>query len=139
MTMSFFLFFLFWVSLIGFAHWYVGRRVINAANLQRKQRRIAWLVVGIIFLIPQVPFFFFLNRMQSAWLDVFSWAGYVVLGFFSLVLTLVLLRDIALLARRSTEKIDFAVSSIMALNGCLTNPVPEEQVSVYETQGLLII
>jgi predicted MPP superfamily phosphohydrolase len=103
--MSFFLFFLFWVSLIGLGHWYVGRRLINAANLQQTQRRIAWLVVGAFFLIPQIPFFFFLNRMQSAWLDAFSWGGYVVLGFFSLLLTLLLVRDIALLARRFSRKL----------------------------------
>jgi predicted MPP superfamily phosphohydrolase len=103
--MSFFLFFLFWVSLIGLGHWYVGRRLINAANLQQTQRRIAWLVVGVFFLIPQIPFFFFLNRMQSAWLDAFSWGGYVVLGFFSLILTLLLVRDIALLARRFSRKL----------------------------------
>jgi predicted MPP superfamily phosphohydrolase len=103
--MSFFLFFLFWVSLIGLGHWYVGRRLINAANLQQTQRRIAWLVVGAFFLIPQIPFFFFLNRMQSAWLDAFSWGGYVVLGFFSLILTLLLVRDIALLARRFSRKL----------------------------------
>ena len=103
--MSFFLFFLFWVSLIGLAHWYVGRRVINAANLQRAERRTAWMVVGMIFLIPQVSFFFFLGRMQSAWLDLFSWGGFVTLGFFSLILTLLLLRDGVLLARRVTEKI----------------------------------
>lgn len=34
--------------------------------------------------------------------------------------------------RRSTEKIDLAVSSIMALSGCLTSPVEEPEVSVYE-------
>lgn len=118
--MSFFLFFLFWVSLIGLAHWYVGRRMINATNLRRRQKQTAWLVVGMIFLIPQVPFFFFLNRMQSGWLDAFSWAGYVVLGFFSLILSLLLLRDIVLLARRFTEKM-----AGLALRKTIPAPDPE--------------
>lgn len=33
--------------------------------------------------------------------------------------------------RKSTEKIDLAVSGIMALSGCLTNPVEEPVVSIY--------
>ncbi|MEK9136778.1 MAG: metallophosphoesterase, partial [Bacteroidota bacterium] len=103
--MSFFLFFAFWLSLIALAHWYVGRRVINAATLQGVQRRVAWLVVAAIFLVPQIPFFLFINGVQSTLVDVLSSAGYVVLGFFSLVLTFFVLRDLVILVSRGIMKL----------------------------------
>lgn len=103
--MSFVLFFASWVSLIAIAHWYVGRRFIKAANLQRKPKRFAWTAVWILFLIPQVSFFLMLNRAQSWYADLLSWAGFVVLGFFSLTLTFVAVRDLALLLRKAWERL----------------------------------
>jgi uncharacterized protein len=102
---AFLLFFLFWVSLVGIAYWYVGRRIIKAAKLQRGRAKIAWAVVAGLFLVPQVPFFLFLNKVQNLWVDALSWVGYVVLGFFSLTFTFVILRDVAMLARRGWDKI----------------------------------
>jgi len=103
--MSLILFFAFWVSLIAIAHWYVGRRIIKSANLRRKPRRYAWMAVWIFFLIPQIPFFLFLNRVQSSWVDLLSWAGYVVLGFFSLTLTFVGVRDLVLFLRNGWDRL----------------------------------
>ena len=41
--------------------------------------------------------------------------------------------------KRSTEKIDLVTASVMALAGCVNNPVQEPESSVYEERGLLII
>lgn len=94
---QFLIFFSIWFGVIGLAHWYVGRRVIKAAQFTREQARIAWVVVVLLFLIPQVPFAFFLAGVQSNVLDILSYLGYIVMGFFTLVLTFVVLRDLVLL------------------------------------------
>jgi len=104
--MSFILFFSFWFGLLLLAHWYVGRRIINAAALRGWKRRFGWLVVFLVFLLPQVPFLFLVNGQQASWLDGVSWIGYVVLGFFSLVLTFIFLRDILVLMFKVAERLE---------------------------------
>jgi uncharacterized protein len=96
--MRFAIFFSFWFAILALAYWYVGRRVIGGSQLHGKQKRVVWILVFLIFLLPQVPFFLYLNRIQAAWIDTLSWAGYFVLGFFSLLFTLIVLRDVAVLS-----------------------------------------
>ncbi|MBX2991668.1 MAG: metallophosphoesterase [Bacteroidetes bacterium] len=104
MRLQFLIFFSIWFGVIGLAHWYVGRRVIKAAQFTREQARIARAVVILLFLIPQVPFAFFLAGVQSSVLDILSYLGYIVMGFFTLVLTFFVLRDLVVLASRLIEK-----------------------------------
>jgi len=92
--MRFLLFFSLWISIITLAYVYVGRRFISAANLDRKKRRRGWVVVIIFLLLPMVPFFLWMAGSESDWLDGLFWVGYVTMGFFSLVLTLILFRDL---------------------------------------------
>jgi uncharacterized protein len=96
--MRFVLFFSFWCAILALAYWYVGRRMVWGAQLKRKKKNVVWVLIVLIFLLPQVPFFLFLNRLQATWIDSLSWAGYIVLGFFSLLFTVVVLRDVALLS-----------------------------------------
>ncbi len=99
--MSLVLFVLVWLSLFGLALWYVGRRIIDDTHLRERHRWTGWLVLAILFLIPQVTFILFISRVQAAWLDALSWVGYIELGLFSLVATLMLARDLVLLAGRA--------------------------------------
>ncbi len=103
--MRFLVFFLVWFSVLGVAHWYVGRRIIRTANFTVRARRIAWLVVTAVLLIPSITFFLFVNRAQGAWLDTASWVSYVVLGFFTLVLTFIILRDVVLLLAKVIDRL----------------------------------
>lgn len=104
LCMRFLIFFLIWFSALGLAHWYLGRRVIRTARFTGRARHIAWGIVGGFYLLPTVPFFLFLNRVQAEWLDAVSWGGYVALGFFSLVLSLFLLRDGVLLIMKLAKR-----------------------------------
>lgn len=116
--MSIILFFVFFFGVVGLAHWYVGRRFITAAGLTGGKKLRAWLLVAFVLIIPQASFLFFLNGIQSHWLDIFSLIGFVVLGFFSLLFTFTVLRDfialagnaVALIGRKAhhkkSEKID---------------------------------
>jgi predicted MPP superfamily phosphohydrolase len=109
--MSFFVFFLIWFVLLGFGYWYVGRRVGRAANLSGSKRVLAWIVVGVLFLLPQVPFLLLVSRVEAAWMDLLSWAGYIILGLFSLVLTGFVLRDLVLLLTQLAAKAAEVLSS----------------------------
>jgi hypothetical protein len=102
--MRFYLFFLVWFSVLALGHWYVGKRIIVPARLERNAKRLAWFAVVMFFLSSQVPFLFFLNGMQARWLDMFSWAGYVFLGAFVLVFTFFTLRDLLLLLWRGLAR-----------------------------------
>lgn len=122
--MLFLLFFAIWFAAIALAHWYVGRRVIKAVHLSRDQRRIAWIGVGILFLLPQVQFLLFLNRTQSTFADILSWAGYVELGFFSFVLTFMLLRDVILYAQRVLNRV---IQAVVPSRRAETDPPMDEE------------
>ena len=103
--MRFFLFFLIWFSVLGLAYFYVGRRLIKPARLEGRAKRLAWLGTAFWFLLPIVPFLFFLNGVQSTTVDLVSWGGYVALGLFSLVFTFVLIRDAVLVIRSGGKRI----------------------------------
>ncbi len=94
--MRFVLFFLIWFTILAVGHAYIGARVISGARWHGRQKAIAWLGVLFILLIPQVPFILLINKQEASWIDAWFWPGYVALGFFSLVFTLMLLRDIVL-------------------------------------------
>ncbi|MFN0156548.1 MAG: metallophosphoesterase [Bacteroidota bacterium] len=98
-------FFLIWFSVLGLGYWYVGRKLIRPANLGTKGRLRVWLCMLVFFLLPLLSFLLFINRVEGEWMDVFLWSGYATLGFFSLVLTGVFLRDITLLLRKVVDRI----------------------------------
>ncbi len=104
------IFFFIWFSVLGLGYWYVGRKLIRPANLGRKGRVRAWLGMLVLFLLPLLSFLLFINRFEGRWMDVFLWSGYVTLGFFSLVLTGVFLRDVTLLLRKAADKIAVLVA-----------------------------
>lgn len=103
--MRFLVFFFVWFSVLGLAHWYVGRRIIRTARFTGRARTIAWLVVAAVLLTPSITFFLFINRAQGGLLDTASWVSYLILGFFTLVLTFIILRDVALLLTKGIDKL----------------------------------
>ncbi|MBI5472476.1 MAG: metallophosphoesterase [Ignavibacteriae bacterium] len=109
--MRFIIFFVVWSSILGLGYWYVGKRVINAAQFTHRRRAVAWAVVGLFFIVPQAPFLFFLNRIQTTWVDELSLIGYLVLGFFTLVVTFFVLRDLVLLITRGVDSLHVRIRS----------------------------
>src|SRR5574341_475088 len=96
MRMSFILFYLVWVTILALAYGYVGWRLIESLQLKGRRRAIAWGAVATVFLMPQASFLLLFRRAESSWTDALSWPAYIGLGFFSLLLTLLVLRDVAL-------------------------------------------
>lgn len=92
--------YLFWfaavVVVLALAHGYVGWRFIRSAGLIPPWRSVAWMVLGIVFIVPLGTFLFEINKIERGWLDRVSWIAYLTLGFFSLCFTLLVIRDSAL-------------------------------------------
>ncbi len=98
--MSFLLFFSFWFGILALGYYYVGRRVIGQAGIGPRAKRTAWLILAVLFILPQVPFLSFALLFDSSMIDFTSWIGYTILGLFSFVLVGLISRDIILFLQR---------------------------------------
>jgi predicted MPP superfamily phosphohydrolase len=73
---------------------YIGCRFIAPARLSRFHKWLAW---GFLFLFPlflPLTLQFRMRGINTWWSDLSGWIGYVSLGFFSLVLAFLLVRDL---------------------------------------------
>lgn len=95
--MRFLLFFSVWSAVLGLAFWYVSRRLTNRPFVSPKARRRARLLTLLLFLLTPLPMIFLVQGIESDGVDGLAWAGFVIMGLFSLVFTGILLRDLLLL------------------------------------------
>ncbi len=94
--MTFVLFFSIATSIVLAIHYYVGRRLIKPANFHIRTKRLLWTLMLILPLFSPLSF---ISRMimREGWLtDVIGWIAYLEMGFFSLLFSFVLVRDIIL-------------------------------------------
>lgn len=77
---------------------YVGWRLIATASLKRPWKQLAWLSLSLMFILPLGSSL--LMRTAENLTDPLSWIAYGGLGFLSLVLTLLFIRDILWLLGR---------------------------------------
>ncbi|MBF8248254.1 MAG: Serine/threonine protein phosphatase [Bacteroidetes bacterium] len=108
--MQFFLFFTVWILILSTGYAYVGWRVISGANLLGRQKLVAWLIVAVLLLFPQVPFAMLINKAEELWLDVWFWAGYMSLGLLALIMITFALRDLTFLLIRLIGKVQKVIS-----------------------------
>ncbi|MBI4430059.1 MAG: hypothetical protein HY562_13175, partial [Ignavibacteriales bacterium] len=92
--LNFLLFFLFALSILAVGYGYVAWRMIVRSSFSRKWKNIGWISLCTLFVLPMLAFILNISRAEGFWFDVFSWVGYVSLGFFSMVFTLTLARDL---------------------------------------------
>lgn len=98
--MRFLAFFLVFTGVIALAHVYVGRRLMTSSGLSRRQRRFGWLLVVMSLLLcvsPMIILIFLRERHIPHWA---AWAGFVAMGFFSILTILTVGRDLILLIER---------------------------------------
>jgi predicted MPP superfamily phosphohydrolase len=87
-------FFAVFTAFLILMHGYIGWRFIVPAQLRRFHKCIAW---GFLFLFPlflPLTFQFLMRGINTWWSDLSGWIGYISLGFFSLVLAFLLVRDL---------------------------------------------
>lgn len=120
--MNVLIFLLIVVVILGGGYAYIGWRLIASSNLTGTWALVAWISLILLFIIPPAGFVLQINRIENAFTDFLAWASYLSMGFISMVFTLLLVRDIVLLASGGIQKIivaakDFLQSaSLAALN-----------------------
>lgn len=120
--MNVLIFLLIVVVILGGGYAYIGWRLIASSNLTGTWALVAWISLILLFIIPPAGFVLQINRIENAFTDFLAWASYLSMGFISMVFTLLLVRDIVLLASGGIQKIivaakDFFQSaSLAALN-----------------------
>ncbi len=90
------------MAVLGVGYAYIGWRLIASSSLAATWKLAAWLGLTFLFVLPFGSFF--LMRHYERLTDPLSWTAYVILGFLSFVLTLLVGRDILWLASRGMVK-----------------------------------
>jgi predicted MPP superfamily phosphohydrolase len=115
---------------------YIGWRLIAPLRLPTPWGLAAWLGLAALVLLPLLSSFL-MRTLESA-TDPFAWIGYVGLGFLSLVLTLLLVRDIAWIGALAAGKVISMVRGIY--DGTESAPVdPLRRRMLLEMTGLGVI
>ncbi len=101
--MRFFAFFLIFTSVIGIAHFYVGRRLVSSSPLTKSRRRIGWMLVGLSFVLSASPMLILIFLRGTFSSEPLAWIGFIAMGFFSVLTVLTAGRDIVYLFMRMVE------------------------------------
>lgn len=91
-------------TLWGGFHLYVGRRLIGVWDPPRRLRRLAWAGLGAHFLLAPATFAL-LRRSGGALADGVQHLGYLSMGVFSLVMGLLLFKDLAWLGLLALDRL----------------------------------
>lgn len=98
--MQYLAFFLIFTSVIGAAHVFVGRRLVSSGTLTKSGRRVGWTLVALSFALCASPMFILIFFREAFSSELLAWAGFVAMGFFSLLAVLTVGRDVLYLLVR---------------------------------------
>ena len=91
--MTYFLWFLIILSVLAGGYAYLGWRLIVPAHLHQPWNALVWLVLIVFVLLPAAEMYLTINRIDAPWRGVLEWIAYLSLGFFSVTLTVLVIRD----------------------------------------------
>jgi predicted MPP superfamily phosphohydrolase len=111
---SFFLFFLIAFGILALGYGYIGWRLIIPAGLHAPWSTIAWAILILFLIIPPLTMFLQVNRFEKAWRDLLSWISYLSLGFFSLLFTFLVIRDVIWLITSGAQKVILLARDLLA-------------------------
>lgn len=83
-------------SVIGLLHAYIGMRLLSPLDWPRLAVWLCWVVLALSALLQPLAFMARAG-LHHVWRDVLSWVAMTVMGVFSTMLVLTLLRDVLLL------------------------------------------
>jgi len=88
------LFFIFAIIILSIIHSIVGLRIIPFLNLNHTLKIISWCCIAVFAALPIIPIVLRSKGLEDEIVDLFSWAGYISLGFFVLTFLTVITKDI---------------------------------------------
>ena len=91
-------FFIFATIILITMHGVVGLRIIPFLNLNNNVKIITWCVIAVLGALPIIPIILRSKGYEEKFIDWFSWAGYISLGFFALTFLAVITKDLIYLA-----------------------------------------
>jgi predicted MPP superfamily phosphohydrolase len=95
------------IAVLGGGYAYIGWRLIVPLRLGSPWSLVAWLGLGSMVLLPLLSSML-MRRLENV-TDPLAWVAYVGLGFMSMLLTLLIVRDLAWVGTLAAGKlIDFA-------------------------------
>ena len=87
-------FFIFATIILITMHGVVGLRIIPFLNLNNNVKIITWCVIAVLGASPIIPIILRSKGYEEKFVDWFSWAGYISLGFFALTFLAVITKDL---------------------------------------------
>ena len=90
-------------SVLSLGFYYMGQRLIVPFSFAAPYRQIAWTALALMYLIPFSSFF--MVRFAEKYSGLYSWIGYISLGFLSFVFVFLLFRDAAWLIGWGGQKL----------------------------------
>ena len=88
------MFFIIFLTVLGFMHGYVGWRIFTDLNINSRYKILTIVLIAIFTLLPVLPIAFRYIGYESSLLDILSLIGYTGLGFFFLSFLLFISRDL---------------------------------------------
>ncbi|HEV8538609.1 MAG TPA: metallophosphoesterase [Bacteroidota bacterium] len=73
---------------------YIGWRLLVPAALPKPWKAAAWIMLIFFGLLPPLTMFLQINRYEHSLGTILSWSSYLSLGFFSSLLTFLIIRDL---------------------------------------------
>lgn len=123
-------------TIVGLGCWYMGARVINAAGLGAPWYAVAWTVLISFALLNPVMFFLQINRIEVPGKEILTWATYLSMGFFWVLLTILIVRDLGWLAFSAARK---AAELIQDGGAASVPPDPERRRLLIRSMSLGIL
>ncbi len=103
---TFILFFTILTTILLAAHFYVGWRLIRPAKFRAHIKRLLWILILCLPLFSPLSFISRMIFTEGIITDIIGWIAYLEMGFFSLLITFVLVRDMVIGIKTVTRKIN---------------------------------
>jgi predicted MPP superfamily phosphohydrolase len=103
--MLYVLWFIIAFSIVSAGYGYAGWRLITPAHFPPPWSWIAWTLLALFLLLPVLAMSVEFNRLDFPLKRGLEWGAYISLGFFSMVITLLVMRDIAWLIVTGAQKL----------------------------------
>ena len=108
--MLFLLWFIIAFSIVSAGYGYAGWRLITPAHFPAPWNWIAWVVLALFLVLPVLAMSIEFNRLDFPLKRELEWGAYMSLGFFSMVITLLVMRDLGWVIVTVTQKLIALVS-----------------------------
>lgn len=130
------LFFIIFMSVLSIAYGYVGWRIIVPANLSVYGNVLAWTTLVLLLILPPLPWFIRSGAIDRSAVTFLYWIGYIGLGFMTLLIFMILFRDLGILLFKATQKVYALVHSSAEAN---TSTDPQRRQFLIQSVNLGIL